>query len=414
MNEDRGLRNEPGRPHPVVVVGGGLAGLCCARRLTEAGVEVRLVEAADRIGGRVASDVVDGFIVDRGFQVLLTAYPEARSGLDLERLHLRPFYSGALVRCDDGRFRRLADPRRHPAAAVRSALSPIFSLTDILRLALLRARVRRIAEGRRTAADMTTREYLERCGFSERSIARFFRPFFGGVFLERELATPMAKFAFVFTMFARGLAALPEAGMRAIPAQIADGLPEGTVMVGRRVERVVAPDVVLSDGERLRARRIVVATDVTSAAALLPGHHDPGWHATVTLSFAAPEPPIEEPILALDATGEGPVNHLCVPSQVAPSYAPTGAALISASVVDSTAVERADLEAAVRRQLRGWFGEAVDRWSLLREDRILLALPRGSRPASSPSLSTPCWAGWGRARNGTGSSSTPSGRPTPT
>lgn len=344
MNEDRGLRNEPGRPHPVVVVGGGLAGLCCARRLTEAGVEVRLVEAADRIGGRVASDVVDGFIVDRGFQVLLTAYPEARSGLDLERLHLRPFYSGALVRCDDGRFRRLADPRRHPAAAVRSALSPIFSLTDILRLALLRARVRRIAEGRRTAADMTTREYLERCGFSERSIARFFRPFFGGVFLERELATPMAKFAFVFTMFARGPAALPEAGMRAIPAQIADGLPEGTVMVGRRVERVVAPDVVLSDGERLRARRIVVATDVTSAAALLPGLHDPGWHATVTLSFAA---------------------------------------LISASVVDSTAVERADLEAAVRRQLRGWFGEAVDRWSLLREDRILLALPRGSRPANS-------------------------------
>jgi phytoene dehydrogenase-like protein len=366
----------------VVVVGAGLAGLCCARRLVEAGVEVRLIEATDRVGGRVTSDRIDGFIIDRGFQVLLTAYPEARTGLDLERLRLRRFYSGALVRYDD-RFRRLADPRRHPIAGLRSALSPLLPMGDLPRLAVLHGRLRRIAEGRRPATDITTAEYLDRCGFSENTIERFFRPFFGGVFLERELESPLAKFAFVFNMFARGPAALPERGMAAIPAQLAETLPEATVMTGRRVERIDAPDVVLADGERLRARCVVVATDVTSATALLPGLGDPGWNATVTLSFAAPDAPIDEPILALDGTGAGPVNHLCVPSRVSPSYAPPGAALVSANVVGFCRDSQGDLEASVRRQLRGWFGESVDRWRLIRMDRIDRALPRAVRPAEA-------------------------------
>ena len=207
----------------MAIVGGGLAGLCCARRLMRGGVDVRLFEAADRLGGRVASDRVDGFIVDRGFQVLLTAYPEARSGLDLERLRLHRFYSGALVYCD-GRLRRLADPRRHPLAGLRSALSPLLTFRDLPRLALLRTRLQRIADGMRPAEDVATGEYLRRSGFSERAIERFFRPFFGGVFLERELDTPLAKFAFVFTMFARGPAALPEGGIAAISAQVAEEL----------------------------------------------------------------------------------------------------------------------------------------------------------------------------------------------
>jgi len=365
---------------PVVVVGAGLAGLCCARRLVEAGVEVRLIEAADRVGGRVASDLIDGFIVDRGFQVLLTAYPEAHSGLDLERLRLRRFYSGALVRCDD-RFRRLADPRRHPIAGLGSALSRLLPMRDLPRLAVLHGRLRRIAEGRRPAADITTAEYLDRCGFSGKTVERFFRPFFGGVFLERELESPLAKFAFVFTMFARGPAALPERGIAAIPTQLAETLPEASVTTGRRVERIDAPDVVLADGERVRARCVVVATDVTSAAALLPGLADPGWNATVTLSFAAPDAPIEEPILALDGSGTGPVNHLCVPSRVSPSYAPPGTSLVSANVVGVYRGQKGDLEGAVRRQLRGWFGDSVNRWHLLRMDRIERALPRGARPA---------------------------------
>jgi hypothetical protein len=346
----------------VAIVGGGLAGLCCARRLIRGGVDVRLFEAADRLGGRVASDRVDGFIVDRGFQVLLTAYPEARSGLDLERLRLGRFYSGALVYCQ-GRLRRLADPRRHPLAGLRSALSPLLTIRDLPRLALLRTRLQRIADSARPAENVTTVDYLQRSGFSARAIERFFRPFFGGVFLERELDTPLAKFAFVFTMFARGPAVLPEGGIAAISAQVAEELPEESVLTGRRVEQVDAPDVVLTGGQRVRAAAVVVATDAASASALISGVRDPGWNGTVTLSFAAPEAPIDEPILALDGTGAGPV---------------------SANVVGAIGDGEDDLEAAVRRQLRGWFGGAVDRWRLLRVDRIPAALPRGARPAVAP------------------------------
>jgi phytoene dehydrogenase-like protein len=373
----------------VAIVGGGLAGLCCARRLIRGGVDVRLFEAADRLGGRVASDRVDGFIVDRGFQVLLTAYAEARSGLDLERLRLHRFYSGALVYCD-GRLRRLADPRRHPVAGLRSALSPLLTFRDLPRLALLRTRLRRIADGSRPAEDVATGDYLRRSGFSERAIERFFRPFFGGVFLEHELDTPLAKFAFVFTMFARGPAALPEGGIEAIPAQVAEALPETFVATGRRVEQVDAPDVVLAGGERVRAAAVVVATDAASASALMPDVRDPGWNATATLSFAAPEAPIDEPILALDGAGEGPVNHLCVPSRVAPTYAPPGMALVSANVLGAIDGDDDDLETAVRTQLRGWFGSAVDRWRLLRVDRIRAALPRGACPSAEPERA------WGR------------------
>jgi phytoene dehydrogenase-like protein len=239
-------------------------------------------------------------------------------------------------------------------------------------------------DGACPAENVATGEYLRRSGFSECAIERFFRPFFGGVFLERELETPLAKFAFVFTMFARGPAALPEGGIEAIPAQVAEALPEETVATGRRVEQLDAPDVVLAGGERVRAAAVVIATDATSAAGLIPGARDPGWNATVTLSFAAPETPIDEPILALDGVGAGPVNHLCVPSQVAPTYAPSGAALVSANVVGAIGSDQDELEAAVRRQMRNWFGDVVDRWRLLHVDRIPAALPRGARPAAAP------------------------------
>ncbi|MGA1525128.1 MAG: FAD-dependent oxidoreductase, partial [Planctomycetota bacterium] len=104
---------------PVLVVGAGLAGLTCARALSAAGVPVRVLDAADAVGGRVRTDVVEGFRLDRGFQVLQTAYPEARRALDYGALELRPFEPGALVRVA-GRFVRVVDPWRRPLGALAS------------------------------------------------------------------------------------------------------------------------------------------------------------------------------------------------------------------------------------------------------------------------------------------------------
>jgi phytoene dehydrogenase-like protein len=173
----------------VIVVGGGLSGLTCARRLTEAGLSCQLLEASDHVGGRARTDKVDGFLLDRGFQVFLTAYPEAQSILNYDQLELKSFEPGALIRFE-GKFRRLADPWRRPRHLLATALSPVASLRDKLRIASFRrhttrAKLHEIFE----RPEQTTIDLLRSRGFSEIVIERFFRPFLGGIFLDRDLAT---------------------------------------------------------------------------------------------------------------------------------------------------------------------------------------------------------------------------------
>src|ERR1700734_3783025 len=163
----------------VVVIGAGLAGLSCALSLEAAGVKLTLLEASDAPGGRVRTDVVEGFRLDRGFQVLLTAYPEAKRLLDYDRLQLKKFEPGALV-WHGGKFHRFADPFRNPGGAARFLLDPIVPVADKLRVAKLRARVQQgtceLMFGR---PEKTTRDYLQAIPFSPVIIERFFEPFFG-------------------------------------------------------------------------------------------------------------------------------------------------------------------------------------------------------------------------------------------
>ncbi len=360
---------------PVVVVGAGLAGLACALRLHAAGMPVSLVEAGDDVGGRVRTDHVDGFLVDRGFQVLLTAYPEAQDVLDYAALDLRSFYPGALVR-HDGSFHRVADPFRRPLDLPQTLFGPIGTLDDKLRVALLRHRLRRLSrDALLAAAPKTTAQALADAGFSPRLIERFWRPFLAGVLLDRELGTAAALFAFTVAMFARGDAALPNAGMGAIPRQLAARLPAGALRLQAPVTAVNGNGVVLADGERSPARAVVVATDGLVASRLLPEIADPGSRGVSSLSFAAEVPPVDEPTLVLAGEELGPVSHLCVPSLVAPGYAPPGEALVSVSVLDRGGMDPDKLERAVRAQLAGWFGTRAWGWRHLRTDVIAHAQP---------------------------------------
>ena len=188
-----------------------------------------------------------------------------------------------------------------------------------------------------------------------------FRPFIGGVLLDRSLSASSRVLEFVFRMLAEGDTALPAAGMQAIPDQIAGRLPSGTLRLGTRVLAASAREVRLDSGEAVDGDAVVIATEGPEASRLA-GLHAPDSRSVTCLYFAAEQAPLEEPILVLDGDGVGPVNNLCVPSQVAPAYAPAGAALISASVVDALAgsADEAALEASVRRQLEGWFGP---RWA---------------------------------------------------
>ncbi|MBK9180680.1 MAG: FAD-dependent oxidoreductase [Acidimicrobiales bacterium] len=364
---------------PVVIVGAGLAGLACARTLHGAGVSSVVLEAGDGVGGRVRTDHVDGFLLDRGFQVLLTAYPELARQLDVAALELRRFEPGALV-WRDGSLHRVADPLRQPGHALATLRAPIGSLADKARVGWLRQQLRR-----GPAADLlrrpetTTADALRRRGFSPAIIERFFRPLVGGIQLDPSLATSSRMFDVIFRTLSDGDAAVPAAGMGAIPAQLAGVLPAGSVHLGTRVEALDGTAAVLAGGRRVDADALVVAVEGPEAARLL-GLPAVGSKPASCVYFAADaaDAPVHEPVLVLDGASSGPVANLAVLSAVAPAYAPAGKALVAAACPGTLA---ADLEDEARRQLRGWFGAPVERWELLRTYRI----PHG-QPDQRPPL----------------------------
>ena len=358
----------------VIVVGAGLAGLTCARLLHQAKVRVRVLEASDGVGGRARTDEVDGFRLDRGFQVFLTAYPEPRRWLEERALELRRFAPGARV-WKGGRLHLLADPLRRPWHAARTALSPVGSFLDKLHvLDLWKQAQAGTVEDVFLRPQKTSRAYLADVGFSDAMVESFFQPFFGGIFLERQLRTSSRMLEFVFRMFARGAAAVPARGMGALAGQLASRLPEGALRLGTPVEEVFGHRVRLASGARETCDAVVVATDGPSAEALLPGLPPQRTTSVTCLYFAAPEPPVRGPYLVLNGEGRGPVNNLAVMSEVAPSYAPAGQALVSVSVV-AEADSSPELEARVREQLTEWFGAGVAGWRHLRTYAIAHALP---------------------------------------
>jgi phytoene dehydrogenase-like protein len=365
----------------VVVVGAGMAGLACARVLTAAGRRCLVLEAGPVVGGRVATELVDGFRLDRGFQVLLTAYPTVRSLVDLEALALRPFEPGALVR-RGGRFVVVADPLRRPLRALPTLLAPVGSLGDKLRVvaASLRARAGAV-EGLFTRPETTTEAAL--ASFSERMRESFWRPFLRGVLLDPQLATSSRFFEFVLRMFAAGDIAVPAEGMGELPRQLAARLPEGTVRLNSPVASVAPGRVRLASGEERRARHVVLATDPSAASRLLGTPSAPRMHGVTSLWFSAGEPPLRGAWLVLNGEGRGLVNHLAVMSEVAAGYAPAGQALVCVNVLGVPALDDEALGRAVLAELFGWFGAAVQGWRLLQIQRIPDALPDFSPPTAA-------------------------------
>lgn len=364
--------------HDVIIIGGGLAGLAAARTCAQAGIAPVVLESAAEVGGRLTTDHVDGFLLDRGFQVLLDSYPEARRVLDFDALELGRFAPGALIH-RGGSFGRVADPWRDPLAGARSLFSGAFTPSDAWRMLRLRSDAILSLEGEPSEdGEVSAARALHARGFSDRAIESFFRPFFGGVFLDAQLTAPVQWFEFLFGMFATGSATLPSGGMQAIPRQLAARLPAGSVRTNTRVRGIRDGAVELASGEVLKARAIIVATDARHAAVLVPGTRTPAWNSCATLYYAASKSPVDGPLLVLDGDGRrGPVNHICVPSEVSASYAPPGQALISATVVGQANQDDGVLDRDARAQMSRWFGaERVTTWRLLRVARVPYSLPR--------------------------------------
>jgi phytoene dehydrogenase-like protein len=365
----------------VVIVGGGLAGLAAARRLDRAGVNWLLVEAADRIGGRVATDVVDGWRLDRGFQVLNTAYPRLPALVDLDALDLRYFTSGVLVR-RGSRLHRLENPLREPASAPRTLTAGVGSLTDRLKFAALATRYATFPPARLLAAPETTaQEALRRAGLSHRMIEEVLRPFLSGVFADRALDTSSHVLAMVLRSFARGRIGVPAHGMAALPAALSGPLPYPQLLVGARTLSV-GPGLVVTEGGEIRCRAVIVATDPATAASLLPQLPAPDMRGLTTYYFGADQAPIDEPTLLLDGDRREIVANTVVMSNAAPEYAPAGKSLIAASSVGVSAPSGAS-EAVIRVELARMYGVPTDDWELLEVVTLPHALPAANVPQAN-------------------------------
>lgn len=362
--------------HPIVIVGAGLAGLACARYLCGSGRRVTVLEASDTIGGRVRTDDVEGFRLDRGFQVLFTAYPELRRLIDLQTLRPGRFLAGALVRVG-GRLHRVLDPYRSPLSAFEGLMAPVGSLGDKLRVTRLRRRALGMSLDEIFAmSERSVADELEALGFSTAIVERFFSPFLGGIFLDTSLSTTNRMLYFVYRMLAEGDTVLPEGGMGSLSRAVAAPLPPRAVRVGARVSSLERRDgratgVVLESGERVAASAVVVATDPEQAARLCETPLRYTRRSVTCVYFAAAQPPIREPLLVLDGEGRGPVVNLAVPSLVAAGYAPAGQHLVSTTVVGEAPGDDTVLEQRVRAHMGEWFGEReVAGWRALRTYRI--------------------------------------------
>jgi phytoene dehydrogenase-like protein len=373
----------------VVIVGGGLAGLSCAHHLQKKGVNYRLIEASDRVGGRVKTDRVDGFQLDRGFQVLQTAYPVARRTLINYPLRLKRFPPGVVIHRDD-RLYTLADPRRCPKYFWETMTAPVGTLTDRLRMLKLAHTVcRGTEESLFQGPESTAMAFLKASGFSEKMIRSFFVPFFGGVCLDPQIRASSRVLQYVFRMFATGGAALPENGMEEIPRQISRTIPPERIQTGVRADQVAGGRVVLENGQEWRTRAVVLATESPEVQRLL-GKSDPiGSVSETCLYFSTRQLPIKEPFLVLNGDGEGPVNNVAFPSMVSAAYAPPGKHLVSVVVLRLPPGDAAGIEYPVRAQLVEWFGPMVEQWRHLKTYLIRHALPQQHPPTSDPTVPQP-------------------------
>ncbi|MGW0902044.1 NAD(P)/FAD-dependent oxidoreductase [Streptomyces sp. NPDC002853] len=381
---------EPGHHADVVIVGAGVAGLSAAHQLTSAGVTTVVLEAAPYVGGRMSTEKVDGFRLDRIGQLLTTSYPELRHTPGLDALVLRPFVPGVLVH-SDGRHHRAVEPTsprraRGALTAARALASaprgprtarttpraaPLGGALDQARLGAALARLAATDPKRLLARpELPAAQALFARGLPARTVTGFLRPLLSALLCDPDLTTSSRCADLALHSFARGRLCLPEGGAEVLPELLAATLPPGTVRTGVRVTGVSTTSVTTAEHGEVRCRAVLLATDARAAAALLPGLRVPSFHQVTVLHHAAPEAPLAEPALLLDADRSGPVAHTAVVSHVDPSRAPAGRSLVSSTVLGPPPDER-----AVLAHLAELYGTSTARWESLAVHHTREAVP---------------------------------------
>lgn len=354
-------------PHdPTLIVGGGIAGLVCARQLVRAGHRVVLLEKEAEVGGRVRTSTQQGFLIDHGFQVLFSAYPTLTAALDLPALALREFRPAARIATGDGQSALIGDALADPSLLWPTLVASPLSLLDKVRMLRLRYLATSLSFDECFAARfdrMSTRAFLRERGFTDRAIRNFFAPFYGGILLDRSLESSASVLLYTFKMLAEGRTTVPAAGMGAIPAQLAAALPPGSIRTGVTVSRVLRDGdarvrgVLLASGEEVAAAHVVLACDppaIASLAITARVHVDvpAASLGCTTVYFRSKDPLLPGDALWLNGAADATVSHAITISNVAPGYAPAGESLTAATVLGAASVlDDAELVPRIRADL---------------------------------------------------------------
>lgn len=391
---------EPAYQADVVIVGAGVAGLSAAHRLTSAGVTTAVLEAAHGVGGRMSTEKVDGFRLDRIGQLLSTAYPELRLTPGLDGLVLRPFAPGVLLH-SDGRHHRASAPTGAGSArgargalhavralasaprptAARSApqgVAPLGTAVDQARLATALTRIANTPiERLLSRPESPAGQALTARGLPARTVDGFLRPLLAALLCDPELTTSSRCADLALRAFAAGRLCVPEGGAELLPELLARSLPPGTVHTGVRVTSVSTSSVTTAEHGEFRCRAVLLATDARTAADLLPGLRIPDFHPVTVVHHTTDDPPETGASLLLDADRGGPVAHTAVVSSVDPSRAPAGRSLISSTVLGP---RPPDIETAVRMHLSRLYGTSTARWETLAVHHTPEAVPAMRAP----------------------------------
>ena len=353
------------------IIGGGISGLIAARVLEEHGLSATIIEATDRLGGRVKTDVVDGYSLDHGFQVLLTAYPAAKKYLDFDALELQEFLPGSAI-FKNGKQKIIGDPLRNLSLLLPTLFSGIGTVNDKLKILALNRRLRKKSiQNIFAEKEQTTRAYLKEIGFSEAIITNFFTPFFSGIFLENKLETSSRMFEFVYKMFGEGNAALPKDGIQAIPKQLFEKLKSTTFIFNTKVKSVENGSIKLESGETLKSNFTIIATQASGLVSNLKNQATL-WKSCDTLYFEVAKREIKKPLIGLIAMHNALINNIFYHTSLQTSATATKE-LLSVTVVDKQNLTNKQLVTEVQKELKELCN--IDSCTFIKQYNIPMALP---------------------------------------
>lgn len=353
----------------ITIIGAGISGLIAAIELEKLGFKPTVIEANDRVGGRVKTDIVDGFQLDHGFQVLLEAYPKAQKYLNYKNLELQKLIPGAVI-YKNGKTTLIGDPLRDFSLLIPTIVANVGSIKDKLAIFKLNLELKnKSIEAIFEAEQLTTLQYLKNKGFSDRIIQNFFKPFFTGIFLETELHTSSAMFEFTYKMFGEGLAVIPKEGIQAIPNQLKSQLTTTQFRFNTKVKTVEEGRIVLEDGSISTSDIIIIATDASKIVAL---KNPIGWKSCDTLYFEVEKNTLKKPIIGLLADSDALINNIFYTTSIANNNT-SKVEVLSVTIVKNHTLDQTHLINRVKTELKNNCGIITKRF--IKRYTIKKALP---------------------------------------